>query len=77
MLSLRMGLSVIIGCQRLSESLLTLADLCCVRLETVAASMGKLVRPKDRAKATPPDVARGLLDCVTNNIVSSWSGLGL
>jgi hypothetical protein len=31
--------------------------------------MGKLVRPKDRAKATPPDVARGLLDCVTNNIV--------
>eukprot|EP00730_Choanoeca_flexa_P020193 TRINITY_DN9876_c0_g1_i3.p1 TRINITY_DN9876_c0_g1~~TRINITY_DN9876_c0_g1_i3.p1 ORF type:complete len:409 (+),score=97.39 TRINITY_DN9876_c0_g1_i3:141-1367(+) len=38
--------------------------------KTVAASMGKLVRPKDRAKARDADVARGLLDCVTNNIGS-------
>ena len=31
--------------------------------------MGKLVRPKDREAASPADLARGLLDCVTNNVV--------
>lgn len=41
-------------------------------VETVAASLGKLVRPKDRDSATPQDMARGLLDAVTNNIVS-WT----
>lgn len=39
--------------------------------DTVAASMGKLVRPKERANAKPEDIARGILDSVTNNVVCS------
>ena len=36
---------------------------------TVAASMGKLIRPDVVSTARPQDVARGILDAITNNIV--------
>ncbi|EGD72858.1 hypothetical protein PTSG_04586 [Salpingoeca rosetta] len=36
--------------------------------DIVAASLGKLVRPKDREHARPCDLARGLLDAITNNV---------
>ena len=38
--------------------------------DTVAASLGKCVRPSVRAKAKPEDLARALLDTFTNNIGS-------
>ncbi len=37
--------------------------------DTVAASLGKLVRPRERAHARPEDMARGILDAITNNVV--------
>lgn len=37
--------------------------------DTVAASLGKLVRPRERAAAKPEDLARGILDAITNNVV--------
>eukprot|EP00043_Microstomoeca_roanoka_P008665 m.83360 g.83360 ORF g.83360 m.83360 type:complete len:101 (+) comp14342_c2_seq4:914-1216(+) len=37
--------------------------------DIVAASLGKLTRPKDRQEAKPCDLARGILDAITNNVV--------
>ena len=37
--------------------------------DVVAASLGKLARPKDRKNANPCDLARGILDAITNNVV--------
>lgn len=38
--------------------------------DTVASSLGKLVHPEVRAKAASEDVARAILDAITNNIGS-------
>ena len=37
---------------------------------TVASSLGKLVKPEVREKAQAEDVARALLEAITNNIGS-------
>lgn len=37
--------------------------------DIVAASMGKLIRPDVRNSASKCDIARGILDAITNNIV--------
>lgn len=43
----------------------------------MAASLGKLVRPRERGAARNEDVARGILDAITNNVVRCISQTGL